>query len=71
MFLGLRGICVKSHGGTDAVGFSNAIAVAFNMASHGFNDKIRDQLAMLQAALAAAADKAKDESATGSETAVQ
>ncbi len=70
MFLGLRGICVKSHGGTDAVGFSNAIAVAFNMASHGFNDKIRDQLAMLQAALAAAADKAKDECATGSETAV-
>lgn len=71
MFLGLRGICVKSHGGTDAVGFSNAIAVAFNMASHGFNDKIRDQLAILQAALAAAADRAKDESATGSETAVQ
>lgn len=71
MFLGLRGICVKSHGGTDAVGFSNAIAVAFNMASHGFNDKIRDQLAVLQAALAAAADKARDNSATGSETAVR
>lgn len=73
MFLGLRGICVKSHGGTDAVGFSNAIAVAANMANHGFNEKIRDQLAVLQAALnaAAAADQVKDENATGSETAVQ
>lgn len=28
MFLGLNGICVKSHGGTDAIGFSNAIQVA-------------------------------------------
>ena len=28
MFLGLNGICIKSHGGTDAVGFSNAIRVA-------------------------------------------
>ena len=28
MFLGLQGVCVKSHGGTDAVGFANAIGVA-------------------------------------------
>lgn len=71
MFLGLRGICVKSHGGTDALGFSNAIAVAADMANHGFNDKIRDELAVLQAALAAAAEaRAAQTDATGGEAAV-
>jgi len=53
MFLGLQGICVKSHGGTDAVGFANAINVAVDLSVHGFNAKIRDELARLQAALAA------------------
>lgn len=54
MFLGLRGVCVKSHGGTDAVGFANAISVAFNLATNQFNDKIGAELVKLQAALAAA-----------------
>ncbi|MQP66609.1 phosphate acyltransferase PlsX [Niveispirillum sp. SYP-B3756] len=71
MFLGLRGICVKSHGGTDAIGFSNAIAVAADMANHGFNDKIRDQLAVLQAALAASAAAKVEADGQGSEAAVQ
>ncbi|SNS18978.1 MULTISPECIES: phosphate acyltransferase PlsX [unclassified Azospirillum] len=71
MFLGLRGICVKSHGGTDAIGFSNAIAVAADMANHGFNDKIRDQLAVLQAALAASAAAKAEADGQGSEAAVQ
>lgn len=52
MFLGLRGVCVKSHGGTDAVGFANAISVGYDLVQHGFNEKIRDELAKLQAALA-------------------
>ncbi|WP_114393706.1 phosphate acyltransferase PlsX [Oleisolibacter albus] len=55
MFLGLRGVCIKSHGGTDAIGFANAIATAVNLVNHGFNDKIRDELAKLQAAIAAQA----------------
>lgn len=55
MFLGLQGVCVKSHGGTDAVGFANAISVAVDLVRHGFNDKIKDELARLQAALQAAA----------------
>lgn len=71
MFLGLRGICVKSHGGTDAVGFSNAIAVAADMANHGFNEKIRDQLAALQAALAASAAAKAETDGQGSEAAIQ
>jgi glycerol-3-phosphate acyltransferase PlsX len=36
VFLGLNGIAVKSHGGTDAFGFANAIAVAINLVDHGF-----------------------------------
>lgn len=44
MFLGLRGVCVKSHGGTDAIGFANAIGVAVNLAANGFNDKIKDEM---------------------------
>ena len=44
MFLGLRGICVKSHGGTDAKGFSNAIGVAVDLVRHGFNDRVKNEL---------------------------
>jgi glycerol-3-phosphate acyltransferase PlsX len=45
MFLGLRGIAVKSHGSTDAFGFANAIGVAIDMKVNGFLDKIRADLA--------------------------
>lgn len=47
IFLGLNGIAVKSHGGTDALGFANAIGVAVDMSVHGFIDKIRAELAAL------------------------
>ncbi|MSP48797.1 MAG: phosphate acyltransferase PlsX [Alphaproteobacteria bacterium] len=49
VFLGLNGIAVKSHGGTDAMGFANAIGVANDMAVHGFLDKVRAELAELAA----------------------
>ncbi len=45
MFLGLEGVCVKSHGSTDAHGFANAIGVAHDLVSHGFNGRIREELA--------------------------
>ena len=44
VFLGLNGIAVKSHGGTDALGFSNAIGVAVDLAAQGFNDKVIAEL---------------------------
>ncbi|MNV66671.1 putative phosphate acyltransferase [compost metagenome] len=47
MFLGLRGVCVKSHGGTDAIGFANAIGVACNLAANGFNDRIKEEMQRL------------------------
>ena len=49
MFLGLNGIAVKSHGGTDAVGFANAIGVAVELVTHGFNDRIKQELERLKA----------------------
>ena len=45
MFLGLNGIVVKSHGGTDALGFANAIGVAADMALGGINERIKEELA--------------------------
>jgi len=41
VLLGLNGIVVKSHGGTDALGFANAIGVAADMASQGFIAKMK------------------------------
>ena len=35
IFMGLNGICIKSHGGTDAFGFANAIGVAVDMVQNG------------------------------------
>jgi len=46
MFLGLQGVCVKSHGGTDHEGFASAIGVAFDLVDRRFNDRIRDELAL-------------------------
>ena len=47
MLLGLNGIVVKSHGGTDALGFANAIGVGVEMARHGFMEKITQDFASL------------------------
>lgn len=46
MFLGLNGISVKSHGGTDKIGFANAIAVAYELASKDINKKLKDEMAL-------------------------
>jgi len=47
MFLGLKGLCVKSHGGTDAVGFANAIMVAYMLAEKNFNHHVADVLSRM------------------------
>lgn len=49
VMLGLNGVVVKSHGGTDAEGFAHAIDVAMDMVVHRFNDRIREGLARLVA----------------------
>jgi glycerol-3-phosphate acyltransferase PlsX len=42
--MGLKGLCIKSHGGTDGVGFANAIGVAAEMALNHFNEKVEQEL---------------------------
>ena len=49
VMLGLNGVVVKSHGGTDAEGFAHAVDVAMDMVVHGFNAKITDGLAKITA----------------------
>ncbi len=49
IMLGLGGICVKSHGGSDALAFANAIGVAVDMKVNGFLEKIRDGVARVSA----------------------
>ncbi len=50
MLVGLNGICVKSHGGTDGVGFANAVVAAVNLVRREFNERIREDLEELIAA---------------------
>lgn len=45
IFLGLNGIVVKSHGGSDALGFANAMKHAREVARHDLMDKIAHDLA--------------------------
>ena len=47
MFLGLNGICIKSHGGTDAIGFANAVKVAVTLIRDRVNDGIKEDFARL------------------------
>jgi glycerol-3-phosphate acyltransferase PlsX len=48
MFLGLNGVVVKSHGGTDALGFANAIGVAADLVGQGTNQWIITELNRLE-----------------------
>jgi phosphate acyltransferase len=44
VFLGLNGIVIKSHGGTDAEGFAAAVDVGYDMVRHSLLGKIRQTL---------------------------
>ncbi len=52
VFLGLDGICVKSHGGTDETGFAYAVGVAVDLVRYNYKDKVIDGLARLHRAMA-------------------
>ena len=45
--LGLKGLCIKSHGGTDGIGFANAIGVAAGLALGRFTEKVETELRRL------------------------
>jgi len=56
VMVGLNGVVVKSHGGTDAQGFAHAVDVAIDMVVHRFNDHIREDLARIRLDKTPAAD---------------
>ncbi|MBI4183760.1 MAG: phosphate acyltransferase PlsX [Proteobacteria bacterium] len=47
VLVGLNGITVKSHGGTDAIGFAHALGVAIDMLANRFNEKIKEELELI------------------------
>lgn len=49
VFLGLNGIVIKSHGGTDAQGFASAIDVGYDMVHNGLTAKIENDLKIYHA----------------------
>jgi phosphate acyltransferase len=52
VFLGLNGVVVKSHGGTDALGFATAIDVAVAMVRNGLVAKIASDVASVHSIMA-------------------
>lgn len=43
-FLGLNGLAVKSHGGTDALGFASAVDLGYEMAESGLLERLASDL---------------------------
>ncbi len=50
VFLGLDGIVIKGHGGTDPIGYRAAIDLGYRMVRHDLQAKIRDSLVHAQEA---------------------
>ncbi len=68
VLLGLNGIVIKSHGGTDKNGFASAIEVALDMAESDYAEIIHRRLASLESARKSSANS--DELEDASEDAV-
>jgi glycerol-3-phosphate acyltransferase PlsX len=64
VFLGLDGVVIKSHGGTDGVGFAAAIDVGYDMVKYQLLDRIRSSLQASLASLEAADHKQAANAAT-------
>src|SRR5690606_32677993 len=44
VFMGLNGIVIKSHGGTDEIGYKSALGLAYEMARSRLMDKVGDTM---------------------------
>jgi phosphate acyltransferase len=65
VFLGLDGVCVKSHGGTDDLGFAYAIGVAVDLVRYEYRNKLVEGLAKLKAVTSVADAPAQALQASG------
>ena len=61
LFLGLSGIAIKSHGGTDALGFASAVDLGYQMADSGLIERISADIAGVSGRLDSAAGEAGGE----------
>jgi len=61
-FLGLNGIAIKSHGGTDAFGFARAIEVGYDMAENNVLARLATDLEALHGKLSGAPQQARSSS---------
>jgi glycerol-3-phosphate acyltransferase PlsX len=52
MLVGLNGVVVKSHGGADSIAFANAIGVAVELSIHNINQKIIQEINIVQQSIA-------------------
>lgn len=52
-FLGLNGIAIKSHGGTDALGFASAVDLGYEMAEAGLVDRLASDIEAFHSKLSA------------------
>jgi glycerol-3-phosphate acyltransferase PlsX len=48
MFIGINGVVVKSHGSSEAIGFANAIGVAYDLVKRNINQEIIKELDLIQ-----------------------
>ena len=48
VFLGLNGIVIKSHGGTDGEGFAAAVGLGYDMVKNGLTEKIEQDLSIYE-----------------------
>ena len=62
VFLGLNGLVIKSHGGTDARGFANAMRVAARLAASSYMSQVSESLMALSDARAQAQGSAVEPS---------
>lgn len=60
-FLGLNGIAIKSHGGTDALGFASAVDLGYEMAEAGLLARLASDLEVFHSRLATEGAKSKTE----------
>ena len=65
VFLGLNGTVVKSHGGTDALGFCSAVTLGAKMAAIDFSHHVADQVGRLEVHADRAADAGRPAAGDG------
>ncbi len=63
VFLGLNGLVIKSHGGTDAEGFAAAIEIGYSMAKAELVHKINNDLSTYRQARATTAERVAEKGA--------